>query len=126
MENSRVDGTRQYALHFANHAALADLKIRVENSRLSGAKGAAAVAFDQDGSTEHADIDLGGKEGGSSGGNCILAGSGLAAEVTGYDVLAKSDWWGRAGGPAARQVSVTNGHLHTSPALRSRPSSCSH
>ena len=125
VENSRVDGTRQYALHFANHAALADLKIRVENSRLSGAKGAAAVAFDQDGSTEHADIDLGGKEGGSSGGNCILAGSGLAAEVTGYDVLAKSDWWGRAGGPAARQVSVTNGHLYTSPALRSRPSSCS-
>jgi hypothetical protein len=125
VENSRIDGTRQYALHFANHAAMADLEIRVGNSRLSGAKGAAAVAFDQDGSTEHADIDLGGKDGGSPGRNCIVAGSGLAAEVTGYDVLAKSDWWGRPGGPAARQVSVTHGHIYTSPALRLRPSSCS-
>jgi hypothetical protein len=125
VENSRIDGTRQYALHFANHAAMADLEIRIENSRLSGAQGAAAVAFDQDGSTEHADIDLGGKDGGSPGGNCILAGSGLGAEVTGYDVLAKSDWWGRAGGPAPREVSVTNGHLYTLPALHSRPSSCS-
>jgi hypothetical protein len=124
VENSRIDGTGQYGLHFANHAAMADLKVRVENSRLSGAMGAAAVAFDQDGSTEHADIDLGGKEGGSSGGNCILAGAGLAAEATGYDVLAKSDWWGRAGGPTARKLSISNGHLHTSPVLRSRPSSC--
>ena len=126
VEESSIDGTRQYALHFANHAAMADLEIRVADSRLSGAQGAAAVAFDQDGSTEHADIDLGGKDRGSPGRNCIVAGPGLAAEVTGYDVLAKSDWWGRAGGPAARQVSVTNGHLYTSPALRSRPSSCSH
>jgi hypothetical protein len=124
VENSRIDGAGQYALHFANHAAMADLKVRVENTRLSGAMGAAAVAFDQDGSTEHADIDLGGKAGGSAGGNCILAGAGLAAEVTGYDVLAKSDWWGRAGGPMARKIAVTNGHLHTSPALRSRPPSC--
>ena len=126
VENSSIDGTRQYAMHFANHAAMADLKIRVGNSRLSGARGAAAVAFDQDGSTEHADIDLGGKDAGSPGGNCILPGAGLAAEVTGYDALAKSDWWGRAGGPAARQVAVTNGHLDTSHALHSPPTSCSH
>jgi hypothetical protein len=126
VENSSIDGTRQYAMHFANHAAMADLKVRVENSRLSGARGGAAIAFDQDGSTERAGIDLGGKEAGSSGGNCILPGSGLAAEVSGYDVLAKSDWWGRAGGPAARQVAVTNGRLDTSAALQSPPASCSH
>lgn len=125
VENSSIDGTGQYALHFANHAAMSDLKVRVESSRLSGAKGAAAVAFDQDGSTERVGIDLGGKVGGSSGGNCIVAGAGLAAEVTGYDVLAKSNWWGRAGGPAAGKISVTNGHLDTSPALHARPSSCS-
>ena len=124
VENSRIEGTRQYALHFANHAAMADLKIRVENSRLSGAKGAATVAVDQDASTEHADIDFGGKDAGSPGGNCIVGGAGLAAEVTGYDVFGKSDWWGSADGPAARQISVTDGKLYTSPPLRSPPPSC--
>lgn len=124
VENSTIEGTRQYALHFANHAALADLKIRVENSRLSGAKGAAVLAVDQDGSTQHADIDLGGGEGGSPGGNCIVGGGILTAEVTGYEVSAKSNWWGRGGGPDPREVSVTDGHLYSSPALRSAPPAC--
>lgn len=124
VENSSIDGSRQYVLHFSNHAAMSDLKIRVENSRLSGAKGAAVVAFDQDGSTEQADIDLGGKGSDSPGRNCIGGGAGLAAEVSGYDVFAKSNWWGRPGGPAAREVAVTDGHLYTSPPLRSPPPSC--
>jgi hypothetical protein len=124
VENSRIEGTRQYALHFANHAAMADVAIRVENSRLSGAKGAALVAVDQDGSTQHADIDLGGKRGDSAGRNCIVGGESLAVEVSGYDVSAKSNWWGRVGGPTGRQVSVAHGHLFTSPALRSPPLSC--
>lgn len=124
VENSSIEGSRQYVMHFANHAAMSDLKIRVENSRLSGAKGAAVVAFDQDGSTRHADIDLGGKGSDSPGRNCIVGGAGLAAEVTGYDVFAKSNWWGRAGGPTVPQISVTNGHLYTAPALRSAPASC--
>jgi hypothetical protein len=124
VENSRIEGTRQYALHFANHAAMADVEIRVENSRLSGAKGAAVVAVDQDGSTQHTDIDLGGKRAGSPGRNCIVGGASLLAEATGYDVVAKSDWWGRVGGPGAGEVSVTRGKLLTSPALRSAPPSC--
>jgi hypothetical protein len=122
VEGSRIEGTRQYALHFANHAAMSDLEIRVANSRLSGAEGAAVVAVDQDGSTQHADIDLGGRE--APGRNCIVGGARLAAEVTGYDVFAKSNWWGRAGVPDARQVSVTAGQLYASPALRSAPPSC--
>jgi hypothetical protein len=124
VENSTIEGTRQYALHFANHAAMADLEIRVENSRLSGARGAAVVAVDQDGSTQHSDIDLGGKPDRGPGDNCIVGGANLAAEVSGYDVFAKSDWWGRAGGPAAREISVSNGHLRTAPARRSPPPSC--
>jgi hypothetical protein len=124
VEDSTIEGTRQYALHFANHAAMADLEIRVENSRLSGARGAAVVAVDQDGSTQHSDVDLGGKPDRGAGDNCIVGGANLAAEVTGYDVFAKSDWWGRAGGPAAHEISVTNGHLHTAPARRSPPPSC--
>ncbi|HUN71195.1 MAG TPA: hypothetical protein VMU52_02705 [Steroidobacteraceae bacterium] len=124
VENSRIEGTRQYALHFANHAALSDVRIRVENSRLSGARGAAVIAVDQDGSTEHADIDLGGKRAGSPGGNCIIGGATLAAEVSGYEVSAKADWWGRAGGPGTGQVSVTRGRLSASPALRAPPPAC--
>jgi hypothetical protein len=124
VENSRIDGTRQYALHFANHAALADLDIRVANSRLSGAKGSAVLAVDQDGSTQHASIDLGGERGGSPGGNCIVGGSTRAVEATGYDVFAKSDWWGRPGSPRPQQVTVTNGHLYSAPALRFAPASC--
>ncbi|HEX8754798.1 MAG TPA: hypothetical protein VF745_00555 [Steroidobacteraceae bacterium] len=124
VENSSIEGSGQYVMHFANHASMSDLKIRVEDSRLSGAKGAAVVAFDQDGSTEHADIDLGGKGADSLGRNCIVGGADLAAEATGYDVFAKSNWWGRAGGPTAQEISVTNGHIHTEPALRSAPVSC--
>ncbi len=124
VESSSIEGTRQYAFHFANHAALSDVEIRVEHSRLSGARGAAVVAIDQDGSTQHADIDLGGKRAGSPGGNCIVGGASLAAEVSGYDVFAQSDWWGRGGGPDTRQVSVTHGQLHTSPALSLAAPSC--
>jgi hypothetical protein len=111
-------------MHFANHAAMSDLKIRVESSRLGGAKGAAVIAFDQDGSTEHADIDLGGKGSDNPGRNCIVGGAALAAEVSGYNVFARSNWWGRAEGPGAQQLSVSNGRLYTQPALRSAPASC--
>ncbi len=121
VESSSIEGSRHYIMHFSNHAAMSDLKIRVENSRLSGAKGAAVVAFDQDGSAEHADIDLGGKGSDSPGRNCIVGGAGLAAEVTGYDVFAKSNWWGRARGPTA---AATNGHLYAAHALHSVPASC--
>ena len=124
VENSTIAGTRQYALHFANHAAMADLEIRVANSRLSGARGAAVVAIDQDGSTQHSDVDLGGKADRGPGENCIVGGAKLAAEVTGYDVFAISDWWGHVGGPTPQEISVTNGRLHTAPARRSPPPSC--
>ncbi|HEV7137073.1 MAG TPA: hypothetical protein VGN43_10605, partial [Steroidobacteraceae bacterium] len=124
VENSSIEGSRQYVMHFANHAAMSDLKIRVESSRLGGAKGAAVIAFDQDGSTEHADIDLGGKGSDNPGRNCIVGGAALAAEVSGYNVFARSNWWGRAEGPGAQQLSVSNGRLYTQPALRSAPASC--
>jgi hypothetical protein len=124
IENSTIEGTQQYALHFTNHVAMSDLTVRVENSRLSGAKGPATIAFDQDGSTQHADIDLGGTGASSPGGNCIIDGTNLAVEVTGYDALARSNWWGRAEGPLAVEISVTDGKLFTPPVLKSRPPAC--
>ena len=124
VENSTIEDAGQYSLHFANHAAMADLAIRVQNSRLDGAGGRAVVGIDQDGTTRRAHIDLGGEGRGNPGRNCIVGGAHLAAEVAGYDVLAKSNWWDRADGPAARDVSVTDGRLSASPALRSPPPSC--
>ena len=116
IENSTIEGAQQYALHFTNHVAMNDLAIRVQNSRLSGANGPATIAFDQDGSTQNADIDL--------GGNCIIHGTNLAAEVTGYDVAAQSTWWGRAEGPTATEISVTDGKLRSAPVLQSPPPAC--
>jgi hypothetical protein len=124
IENSTIEGTQQYALHFTNHVAMSDLSISVENSRLSGAKGPATIAFDQDGSTQHADIDLGSSGANSPGQNCIIGGTNLAAEVTGYDASARSNWWGRPEGPLATEISVTDGKLQSAPVLQSRPPAC--
>jgi hypothetical protein len=125
VEDSTIMGTQQDALHFMNQTAMRELTIRVENSQLGDAKGPAIIAFDQNGSTEQAEIDLGGKEPDSAGANCFIGAATLAAEVTGYDVFAKSNWWGRPEGPLPAQVSATDGNLNAVPAPRLPPPACS-
>jgi hypothetical protein len=124
IEDSTIMGTQQDALHFMNQTAMRELTIRVENSQLGDAKGPAIIAFDQNGSTEQAEIDLGGKEPDSAGANCFIGAATLAAEVTGYDVFAKSNWWGRPEGPLPAQVSETDGNLELAPVLRVPPRIC--
>jgi hypothetical protein len=124
IENSRIEKTQQYALHFSSHAAMNEVSIRVRNSLFGDAKGPAIVAIDQDASTQHADLDLGGKEPGSAGGNCFVGAANLVAEISGYDVFSRSNWWGRAQGPSADEISVTNGALYTAPVLNSPPPAC--
>ncbi len=124
IENSSIEDSGQYVLHFANHAAMAHLDVRVRNSRLSGAQGAAVVAFDQDGTTQRSHIDLGDGPG-NAGGNCIIGGAHLAAETTGYTVLARSNWWGGTHGPRADRIAAAAGQLHISPVSGSPPASCS-
>jgi hypothetical protein len=124
VEDSVISGSQQDAMHFRNQVQMKDLWIRVENSYLGDAKGAAIVAFDQNASTEHSDIDLGGKQLDSSGGNCIVGPTNLALEVTGYDVAAKSNWWGLPDGPNPSAISVTSGNFVFAPPLHSAPSSC--
>ena len=34
IEDSKMEGTKQYALHFANHATMKQLTVRVENTFL--------------------------------------------------------------------------------------------
>ncbi len=124
IENSSLEASRQYVLHFANHAAMANLNVRVKNSRLSGAQGAAVVAFDQDGTTRHAVVDLDGGRAPGRAANCILGGAHLAAETSGYTVSARLDWWGRPQGPLPGRMSATRGHLHVSPVRRTPPPRC--
>ena len=124
IEDSTITGTQQDALHFMNQSAMKELNVRVENSQLGEAKGPAIIAFDQNGSTEQAEIDLGGKEADNAGANCFIGAADLAAEVTGYDVFAKSNWWGGPNGPLPAQISATNGNLNVVPAPHLPPPAC--
>jgi hypothetical protein len=124
IRNSSISGTPQYAFHFTNQTEMGELHIKVENTKFSDAKGLAVVAFDQKGTTQHSDIDLGSEEPHSKGQNCITGATNLALEITGYDVSAKSNWWGRPEGPLPAKISVTDGNVNFMPALRVAPPAC--
>jgi hypothetical protein len=124
IENSTIDGTDQDAFHFMNLVAMKQVTIRVVNSQFNDARGPAAIAIDQNISTEQADIDLGGKASDSAGGNCITGATNLDLEETGYDVSAKSNWWGRPEGPLPAKISATDGNLNLMPVLRVSPPAC--
>lgn len=124
IEHSSIEDSGQYVLHFANHAAMSNLDVRVRNSRLSGARGAAVIAFDQDGTTRHARVDLGTGSAQEAGGNCILGGARLA-EISGYQATAQSNWWGRPRGPLTGEIAVSGGRLRVAPVARTRLPSCS-
>jgi hypothetical protein len=124
VQNSSFVGVQQDALHFTNQSAMRELSVQVENSRFSDVRGPATFAFDQNASTVRAEVDLGNREPNNIGGNCVTIPANLAVEATGYDISAKSNWWGRAGGPAPEKISVTNGKFDFLPALSSAPASC--
>jgi hypothetical protein len=125
IQNSTIAGVHQDVLHFTNQAAMNELAIWAENNLFSDAQGPAIVAFDKKGSTDHADIDLGGgKDHSSAGENCIVGPAHLAAEATGYNVSAKSNWWGRPEGPLPAEISVTDGNVNFVPPLYLRPPAC--
>jgi hypothetical protein len=124
IENTTITGTEQDAFHFMNLVAMKQVTIRVVNSQFNNARGPAAIAIDQNVSTENADIDLGGKASDNPGGNCIAGAANLNLEITGYDVSAKSNWWGRPEGPLPAKISVTDGNLNFMPALRVAPPAC--
>ena len=121
IENSIIEGTPQYALHFENEAHMNELAVRVRNSVFAGARGGATVAFDQSGSSRREIIDL---DGDGKAGNCILPGAGPALEATGLKVTSKHSWWGHATGPRAAEVSTTNGEADASSPARAATPTC--
>lgn len=124
VSDSKITGNRGANLGVRNFTDLDALSLRVEGTDLSNSRGsgdsAADVVFDERGSTESSEIDLGGGALGSAGRNCITGGP-LAAEVRGYDVSARHDWWGQPGGPPPGRTVVVGGSLDTSRALGSPP-----
>jgi hypothetical protein len=126
IENSTIRDVGQYALHWVNYADLDAVKIKAQRSAFAGARGNAIVAFDQaeGATTVEPAIDLGGGALGSAGRNCVFGGTSVYAEATRYNGSLRNDWWGNAGGPAAKNLSTTSGDLSTKPVLRHAPAQC--
>lgn len=124
IENTEITGNRGANLRVGNVTDLKLLSVKVESSNLSDAQGtgsgAANATFEEQGTTESSVIDLGGGPLGSVGRNC-LAGGTLAAEVLGYQVSARNDWWGSPGGPAPGRTVVVGGTLEYAGGLESPP-----
>jgi hypothetical protein len=123
IQNSKIYQTPQYAFHFVNQTEMDELHIRVTNTQFNDTQGPAAVAFDQNGKTAHSEIDFGSTPPDDPGGNCITGATNLAMEVTGYEVYARHNWWGKDG-PAASKLSATDGKLDFTPFLSEPPAIC--
>jgi hypothetical protein len=120
ISDSVISGNRGYGIRVGNLTALDRLRMRMDDTTVTGNAGVAGVAFDDIGGTEGAVIDLGGGRLGSRGGNCIHGNAGLDAEAIGFDVSARHNWWGSPGGPGGRALAV-GGALRTAPALEAPP-----
>jgi hypothetical protein len=99
VDQSSIVDVGDYALHFINYAPLDDLQIKVQSSRLVGARGVAAVAADasEGAQVKDARIDLGGGAVGSLGLNCFSTASDVAISPRIGALSSASNWWGGAG-----------------------------
>jgi hypothetical protein len=127
--DSKIHGNAYYNLWVQNATPLRTLSVKVSGTDLRNA-GETGVAIDArpTGLTLSSAIDLGGGVLGSPGGNCIFSNGTLDAETTLYHVVARSNWWGSAAGPAAGKTSaspsVLSG-LDTGSPLGAAPAACS-
>jgi hypothetical protein len=128
IDNSTISGSRFYNLWINTVTPLTNLKVRVQDSDLSGSSSGVAVAFDQQptGATANAAIDLGGGSLGSEGRNCIFGGEIFDLEAARYMVAAEHNWWGSANGPEAGKVveTVPGFFIDASSPLRRAPPAC--
>ena len=125
MTGSRVTANQGANLRVGNVSALDRLLVEVDRSDLSASEGAtgtglANVSFEQLGTTENTQIDLGGGSLDSAGGNCLQGGN-LAAELVGYAVSARGNWWGSPAGPGPGRVLSLGGSLDAGQPLASAP-----
>jgi hypothetical protein len=127
IDRSEITGNRGANLGVRNFTDLRRLSVRIQNTDLSDSlgvgSGVANVVFEDQGTTANSAIDLGGGALGSAGNNCLTGGA-LAAEALRYSVVAKHNWWGSPGSPAAGRTLAVGASLDYDPALTSPPRSC--
>jgi hypothetical protein len=125
--DSTITGNHAGNLRIGNLTDLGRLRVKVQRTNLSRSRGVgttpANLTAQELGTTRDAIIDLGGGPLGSTGGNCLTGGT-LAAALVGYDVHARANWWGRAGGPGPGRVLAVGGTLHDDGALDAAPGGC--
>jgi hypothetical protein len=129
IDHSKISGSRFYNLWINNVTPLAKLDVKVQDSDLSTSTSGVAVAFDQQttATTQDVTIDLGGGALGSEGRNCLFGGAIFVLESTGYDVVAKHNWWGQASGPTAAEIfsnPIRQSSIDDGSPLRSEPAAC--
>jgi hypothetical protein len=129
IENSKISGSKYYNLWMNNVTPLTQLRVKVQDTDLSGSTSGVAVGFDQQPTAATLDfvVDLGGGSLGSIGENCFGGGSIYDFETTGYTVSAMNDWWGQASGPAAGKLlalPANTSSINYLPVLASAPAAC--
>lgn len=123
IDHSRIAGHAHYGLQVLNVSPLRLLQVKVQHSEITGSGGFGA-ALDQypTGTTQQAQLDLGGGTLGSEGANCLFANRKADVEATAYSVDAQHNWWGHPGGPATGQTATgTTGRVITDAGLAARP-----
>lgn len=119
VENSRITDNQLSNLRVESATAVEQLDGKVEDTDLSQSAGTPVVLenpYDVTGG--RTDIDLGGGGLGSTGGNCIYGGTQVGSAYTvNYDLTAKQDWWGSAGGPATGATLAVGGTIADDPVL---------
>ncbi len=127
VDRTVVTGNRGGNLGIRNFTALDSLSVKVQRSDLAGSSSlgssVADVAVEDLGTTRRSVVDLGGGPLGSVGGNCLRGGL-LAANVVGYAVWARGDWWGAPGGPGPLRTLALGGSLDAGAPLSEPPGWC--
>ncbi|KAA1417681.1 hypothetical protein F0U44_15405 [Nocardioides humilatus] len=118
VDRTTITGNAGSNVGVRNFTRLNELVVRIRRSDLAGSAGLGAsladVGIEDLGRTDDAQIDV--------GASCI--GPVLGMDVVRYDVRARGNWWGRAGGPGPLTTAVLGGRLDASAPLEAPPAWC--
>ena len=127
VSDSTITGNRSGNLRLAAINDVERFDVKVERTDLGDSRGTgsspANLTVENLGNTARHTIDLGGGALGSAGGNCLDGGN-LAALILRYDVVARANWWGTAGGPGPGRTVAVGGTLDAAGPLASAPAGC--
>lgn len=123
VQNSSIVDNARYGLHTAVFSPVDQYDVRFEATEVAR-NGAAGVSFEAPLANQfRGRFDLGKGALGSRGNNCFHGNRPVDLEATNLRVIAKSNWWGRAGTPKRSQVKASwlLGRITTDAGLRYKP-----